>query len=84
MHYLGHGKGSTFMVDDSSTNSRHKGGLIPPQSTPKTGPGHGCFSFTPLSQGSATHKHRRYGNSWHRHNYRRGFGTLRKRRCGTN
>ena len=46
--------------------------------------GHGCFSFTPLSQGSATRKHRRYGNSWHRHSYRGGFGSLRKRRCGTN
>ena len=84
MHCLGHGKGSTIMADDSSTKSRHKGGLILPQSTPKTGPGHGCFSSTPLSQGSATRKHRRYGNNGHRHNYCRGFGTLRKKCCGTN
>ena len=84
MHCLGHGKGSTIMADDSSTKSRHKGGLIPPQSILKTGPGHGCSSSTPLSQGSATRKHRRYGNSWHKHIYHRGLKTLRERRCGTN
>ena len=84
MHCLEHGKGYTIMADDSSIKSRHKGGLIPPQSTLKTGPGHGCFSSTPLSRGSATHKHRRYGSNGHKHSYHRGFGTLRKKCCGTN
>ena len=80
MHCSEHGKGCTIMVDDSSIKSRHKGGLIPPQSTPKTGLGHGCSSSAPLSQGSATHKH---GNHGHKHSYRRGLGTLRKKCCGT-
>ena len=65
-------------------NKVPKGGLTPPQSTPKTRPGHGCYSSTPLGQGSATRKHRRYGSNGHRHNYCRGFETLRNRCCGTN
>ena len=71
MHCLEHGKGSTIMADDSSIKSRRKGG-------------HGCFSSTPLSRESATHKHRRYGSNGHKQSYHRGFGTLRKKCCGTN
>ena len=55
-----------------------------PPSTLLAAPPPPCNLPTPLSQGSATHKHRRYGNNGHRHNYRRGFGTLRKKCCGTN
>ena len=59
------------------------GVFIPPQSTSKTGPGHGSFNSTPHSRGSATHKHQRYGNNGCKHSYRQGCGTLHNECCGT-
>ena len=81
---LEHGREYTITADDSSTKSRHTGGLIPPQGTSKIGPGHGCFNSTPHSRGSATHKHQGYGSNGHKHNYRPGCGTLHNECCGTN
>ena len=83
MHCLEYGKGYTITADDSSIKSHHKGGLIPPQPTSKTGPGHGCFNSTPHSRGSATHKHQRYGSNGHKHSYRRGCETLHNECRGT-
>ena len=83
MLYLVHGRGYTITVDGSLTKSHHKGGLIPPQSTSKTGPGHGCFSSTPYSQGSAIHKHQRYRSNGQPHSYHRGCGISHNQTCGT-
>ena len=61
------------------------GGRAPsPPSEGETGPEHGCFSSTPHSRGSATHKQQRYGSNGHKHSYRRGCGTLHKECCRTN